>query len=55
VTTIHNFSENISEIVPRNDLVLGKIIEEDVSTDSKITVVEIIDSGPTLGAELLST
>jgi hypothetical protein len=55
MTTVHDLSEEISEIGIWNLLVVGKIVMKNISADLKITIVEVVLSGPSLGSELSST
>lgn len=55
MTTIHNFTENVTEIIPRNLVILGEIVVKDISANGKITIVIVINSGPTLGTEFLTS
>jgi hypothetical protein len=34
MTTIHNLTKDVFEILPRNNVILGKIVIQDISTDS---------------------
>lgn len=55
MTTIHDFTKNITKIIPRNLIILRKIVKKDISTNGKITIVEIINSRPTLCTEFLTS
>lgn len=55
MTTIHNFTENVTEIIPRNLVILGEIVVKDICANGKITIVIVINSGPTLGTEFLTS
>jgi hypothetical protein len=55
VTTVHNFSVDVSQISIGDLLVLGEIVVQNVSANGEITIVEIVVSRPSLGSELLSS
>jgi len=44
VATIHNFTKDITEIIPRHLIILREIVEQYISADFKITIIEVIDS-----------
>jgi len=55
VTTVHDISEDVSEIGVGDLLVTGKVVMDNLTADSEITIVEVIVSRPALSAELLAT
>jgi len=55
MTTVHNLSEHILQIVVWNNLELLEIVGQDVSALIQITLVELISNRETLGTELSST
>jgi len=55
MSSVHNFSEYISEISPRNYFILRKIVVEHIPANGQISVVEVIISTPTLRTEFLSS
>ena len=55
MTTVHNFSENVFQIIIRNLVVFGQIILEHVSTNVEISVIERISTRPSLSAEFLTS
>jgi hypothetical protein len=55
MTSVHDISEDVSKISVWHLFVTGQVVVDNLTTDSKITIIEVIVSGPTLGAELLAT
>jgi hypothetical protein len=55
MTTVHNLSEHILQIVVGNHLELLEIVGQDVGALIQITLVELISDRETLGTELSST
>lgn len=55
VTTIHDITEQVTEIEVWNLWVLGQVVVENITANSEITIIEIIGSGPSLRSELLPT
>lgn len=55
VTTVHDISEDVSEISIRNLIVTGQVVVDNLTTDSEITIVEVIVSGPALSSKLLAS
>jgi hypothetical protein len=48
VTSIHDFSKKISEILPRDPVVGFQVVEEDVGADDQVARVERVDLVPAL-------
>lgn len=55
VTSVHNLSEDVSDIVVWHEVVVGKVVMQHISTNSQVTIIEVIVSRPSLGSELLSS
>jgi len=55
VTTVHNFTIDVAEIIIGDLFILGEVVVEHITTNSKITIVEVVVTGPTLATELLTT
>jgi len=55
MTTVHDLTEDVFEILPRDNLIFRKIVVKHIGADGEITVVEAVDSAPTLRAEFLSS
>ena len=55
MTTVHDLTIDVSEIIVWHLLVLSQIVVKHITANLEITIVEVIVSGPTLGTELLST
>ena len=55
MTTVHDLSKEILKISIWNLLVVGKVVMEDISADSEITIIEVVFSRPSLSSELSST
>jgi hypothetical protein len=55
VTTVHNLTKDVFEILPWNHIILAQIIVQHISTNGQVTIVEIVNSTPTLTAEFLSS
>lgn len=54
VTSVHDFSEELAQVVPRDLFLSVQVVGEDVSADGQVSVVEGVATRPTLAAELLS-
>ncbi len=48
MTSVHDFSKEISEIFPRNSIVGFQVVVEDVHADDQVTGVERVGLVPTL-------
>mmetsp|Transcript_59164 Transcript_59164/g.128458 ORF Transcript_59164/g.128458 Transcript_59164/m.128458 type:complete len:208 (-) Transcript_59164:1220-1843(-) len=55
MSSIHDLSEDVSNIIPRNDWIRFQVCLQHVGTDSQIPSVEGILSGPTLLSETTSS
>jgi hypothetical protein len=55
VTTIHDLSEDVSDIIVWNEVVVGKVVVQNISANSQVTIIEVVASRPSLGSELLSS
>jgi hypothetical protein len=55
VTSVHDLTVDVAEIIIGNLLVLGKVIVKHITADLKITIVEVVVTRPALATELLST
>ena len=55
VTTVHDLTIDVAEIIIGYLFVLGQIVVEHITADLEITIVEVVVTGPTLAAELLTT
>lgn len=55
MATVHDLAEDVFKILPRDDLIFGKIVVEYVCADGQVTIVETVDSAPSLRAEFLSS
>jgi len=55
MSSVHNFTKDISQVVPRHLIVLGQIVKQDVSANSKITVIKVVNSRPSLRTELFTS
>lgn len=54
VTTVHDIAVDVSQISVWHLFVLGQVVVEHITADGQVTVVEVVDSGPALGAELFA-
>jgi hypothetical protein len=48
VASVHDFSEEISQIFPRDPVVGLQVVEEDIGADDQVASVEWVDLVPTL-------
>ena len=48
MTTIHDFTINVSKIRVGYFFVLGQIVVEHITTNCQVTIVKVIVSGPAL-------
>ena len=55
VATVHDLTKDVFQVFPRNNVVLAEIVVKHISTDCQVTIVETVDSAPTLGTEFLSS
>lgn len=55
MSSVHNFTKDISQVVPRHLVILRQVVKQDISANSKITVIKVINSGPSLRAELFTS
>ena len=55
MTTVHNFTINVTEIIVRYLFVLGQIVVEHITANLEITIIKIVVTRPSLAAELLTT
>lgn len=55
MSTIHNFSENILEVIIGDLVVFGEVVVEHIGADVEVAIVERVASRPTLSAELLTS
>mmetsp|Transcript_71961 Transcript_71961/g.155416 ORF Transcript_71961/g.155416 Transcript_71961/m.155416 type:complete len:361 (-) Transcript_71961:3180-4262(-) len=53
MATIHDFAEQLAQVVPRNFVVHVQVVGEDVTADVQVAVVERVHSRPSLGSEFL--
>ena len=54
MTTVHNFSKEISKIVPWDLAISFQIVVKDINRDCQVTNIERIGPIPTLGTEFSS-
>ena len=54
MTTVHNFTKEISKIVPWNFAISFQVIVKDINRDRQVTNIEWIGSIPTLRTEFSS-
>ena len=52
VTTVHDLTIDVTEILVGHELVLAEVIVEYVAANGQITIVKRVESGPSLGTEL---
>lgn len=55
MTTVHNLTIDVTQILVGHGVVLGEVIVKHITTDGQVTIVEGVELGPTLGAELSAT
>jgi len=55
VTTVHDFSVDVTQIQVRHFLVLAEVVVQHISADGQVTIVEVVDLRPADGAELSAT
>jgi len=55
VTSIHNLTKDVSNIIVWNEVIVGKVVVQHISANSQVTIIEVIVSRPSLGSELLSS
>jgi hypothetical protein len=55
MATVHDLTVDVTEILVWDNVVLGEIVVEHITANSQITIVERIELGPALGAELSAT
>lgn len=48
VSALHDFSEEIAQVVPRYLVVTVQVVGQNVSADSQVTVVEGVHARPSL-------
>jgi len=53
VSTVHDFTENVFEVLVGHHVVFGNVVEEHIGTDGEITVIEVVALGPAERPELL--
>ena len=54
MASVHDLAKDVFEIFPRHHIVLAEIVVQDVCADCQVTIIEGVDSAPTLGAEFLA-
>jgi len=52
MTTIHDLTIDITEILVGHLFVLAEIVVENITANSQVTVIEGVELGPSLGTEL---
>ena len=55
MTTVHNLTVDVSEILVGHLIVLAEIVVQYITANGQITIIEGVEFGPTLGAELSAT
>jgi len=55
MTTVHDLTVDISQVLVGYCIVLGEVVMEHITTDGQVTIVEGVELGPALGAELSAT
>lgn len=55
MTTVHDLTIDVTDILVGDVLVLGQVVMEDVTADGQVTIIERVELGPALGAELSTT
>jgi hypothetical protein len=55
VTSIHDLSVNVNQISIGNLVVLSQVIMKHISANPQVTIIEIVDSRPSLRSELSSS
>jgi hypothetical protein len=46
VSSVHDFPENVFQILVRHHIVFGNVVEEDISTNGEVTIIEVVALGP---------
>ena len=55
MATVHDLTVEILQISVRNLLIGSQVVVQNLTTNSQVTIVEVILSGPSLRAELSSS
>jgi len=52
MTTVHDLTINVTEILVRHNIIFAKIVVEYIAANGQVTIIKRIELGPTLGTEL---
>jgi hypothetical protein len=55
VATVHDLTVDVSQIGIWHLLVLSQVVVEHITANGQVTIVEVVVTGPALGAELLTS
>ena len=55
MTTVHDLTVDITQVLVGYCIVLGEVVMEHITTYGQVTIVERVELGPALGAELSAT
>jgi len=53
MTSVHDFSKEVAQIIIRDHLSNGEVVVQDISADLEVSIIEVVVPGPALASELL--